>query len=750
MNNIIQGDTYRITVLTNQLVRLEYNAKGYFEDRKTQTVVNREFPNVEYFKRETDEEIIIQTKNIKIIYDKKEFTDKGLSIQVLGNYSAYHSTWYYGQDFDDLKGTARTLDFIDGKTKLQRGLISKNGFSYFDDSNSLILLDNGFVESRSEKGIDLYFFGYGRDYYGCLKDFYHLCGKQPILPRYALGNWWSRFYRYSEQSYLELMDTFKEKEIPLSISVIDMDWHITDIDPKYGSGWTGYTWNKELFPDPKRFLNTLHDRKLKTTLNVHPAAGIRAFESQYQDMAKAMEVDIENEETVEFDFSNKKFIDSYFKYVNQPLEQDGVDFWWVDWQQEGHSKVEGLDPLWMLNHYHYHDNDSKQSRGLTFSRYAGIGSHRYPLGFSGDSIISWESLAFQPYFSATATNVGYGWWSHDIGGHMQGIKDDELQLRWLQSGVLSPINRLHSSCNEFCGKEPWKYPKHIELAMIDAMKLRHRLIPYIHSTNIHNYELGRCLIHPLYYKHPHEEDAYTYKNSYYFGENIIVNPVVTPMDSKSMLSKTAGWLPEGIWYDFFSDMVYTGKGRRNFYRDLNTLPMFVRAGSIIPLDANPDFGVDNPEVLELHVYAGQNGTYVLYEDDDTNDIATTTISLQWQSQPVLKIHKPVGNIKCIPTNRKYKIVLHGFSDTLHHNTIIPCTLDEDIEIMFASSDINFGNKIEKCFTILQAANIEYDYKSMLFDIIKNTNASKDGVNYILASNTIVDDIMLALIEVISG
>ena len=95
-----------------------------------------------------------------------------------------------------------------------------------------------------------------------------------------------------------------------------------------------------------------------------------------------------------------------------------------------------LDPLWLLNHYHYQDSCKNAEGGLILSRYAGPGSHRYPVGFSGDTIISWNSLRFQPYFTATASNIGYSWWSHDIGGHMLGDYDEELQTRWLQFGIL--------------------------------------------------------------------------------------------------------------------------------------------------------------------------------------------------------------------------------------------------------------------------------------------------------------------------
>ena len=122
---------------------------------------------------------------------------------------------------------------------------------------------------------DIYLFGHGRDYAGALADYHRLTGPTPLVPRYVLGNWWSRFWPYTGSEYLELMDRFAAERIPLSVSVIDMDWHLVDVDPEIGTGWTGYTWNRELFPDPERFLGALHDRGLRVTLNVHPADGVR-------------------------------------------------------------------------------------------------------------------------------------------------------------------------------------------------------------------------------------------------------------------------------------------------------------------------------------------------------------------------------------------------------------------------------------------------------------------------------------------
>ena len=367
---IIQGEKYRFTVLTEEMIRLEYCEDGKFEDRATQCVIDRKFKVPEYQVIENEESLEIITDKIHLVYNKQKFTDYGLSVQVRGNISVYHSIWHFGEEATDLRGTARTLDEADGAIELEHGIISRFGYGILDDSRSLVITEDGWVEPRKEDCIDIYFLGYGHEYEHCLKDYYHLTGKTPLLPRYALGNWWSRFYRYNDQEYKALMTRFEKEEIPFSVSVIDMDWHLVDIDPKYGSGWTGYTWNKELFPDPKEFMTWLHDHRLKVTLNVHPAGGVQAHEEKYKEMAEAMGRDWEKEEPVNFDVTDQKFLKAYFEYLHHPNEEEGVDFWWLDWQQGGLSKISGLDPLWMLNHYHYLDSGRRGKRRLTFSRYA--------------------------------------------------------------------------------------------------------------------------------------------------------------------------------------------------------------------------------------------------------------------------------------------------------------------------------------------------------------------------------------------
>ena len=665
---IIQGEKYRFTVLTEEMIRLEYCEDGKFEDRATQCVIDRKFKVPEYQVIENEESLEIITDKIHLVYNKQKFTDYGLSVQVRGNISVYHSIWHFGEEATDLRGTARTLDEADGAIELEHGIISRFGYGILDDSRSLVITEDGWVEPRKEDCIDIYFLGYGHEYEHCLKDYYHLTGKTPLLPRYALGNWWSRFYRYNDQEYKALMTRFEKEEIPFSVSVIDMDWHLVDIDPKYGSGWTGYTWNKELFPDPKEFMTWLHDHGLKVTLNVHPAGGVQAHEEKYKEMAEAMGRDWEKEEPVNFDVTDQKFLKAYFEYLHHPNEEEGVDFWWLDWQQGGLSKIPGLDPLWMLNHYHYLDSGRRGKRRLTFSRYAGMGSHRYPVGFSGDTIISWESLAFQPYFTANASNVGYGWWSHDIGGHMKGYRDEELSTRWIQFGVFSPIMRLHSSNSAFTGKEPWNYNAVSENIMKRYLKLRHEMIPYLYTMNYHASHDGQPLIRPMYYLEPEQPEAYEVPNEYYFGTELVVCPITEPTDKAAGTACVKAWIPEGKWYDIFSGLKYDGGRMLELYRSLEDIPVLAKEGAIIPLTDLTEYtnSVENPKELAVKIVPGKKNAFILMEDtgdtceDKEENWAQT--KLEWINENEFIIHPANGNLDVIPKCRTWKMEFYGIAD----------------------------------------------------------------------------------------
>ena len=615
---VVRGDTWRITVLTENLVRLEYEKNGEFRDGATKTVINREFPQVPFSVKRESGKTVIDTASLRLEYDGKPFSSEGLSAVLKGQLLNHASVWHYGINRMNLKGTARTLDEADGAIELGDGLMSLEGFAVLDDSDSMGMDSEGNLTPPDGKGLDLYLFAYGWNFKAALRDFFRLSGNTPAVPRYALGNWWSRYYCYTEETYKALMNRFASEQVPLSVAVLDMNWHVTEIDPKYGSGWTGYTWNPEMFPDPAAMLKWLHDRHLKVTLNDHPADGIRACEDLYPAMAKERGIDPESGDPVMFDAASPAFLKAYEKVVLDTFEKTGVDFWWIDWQQIGGSSVAGMDPLFILNHTRWMYANRKGDVGMTFSRYGGPGSHRYPVGFSGDSCITWASLAFQPYFTATAANIGYGWWSHDIGGHMLGIRDEELAVRWLQFGIFSPIMRLHSTMSEFLSKEPWSYSKAVCGIMEDYLRLRHRLVPWLYTKANKAYEEGGVILYPVYYDWTLGWELRKVQyDEYVFGEDMLVVPVVKPSDPDTKLGEAQAWLPEGEWVDFFSGRRYQGGQSMKVYRKLEEMPVFVRTGTVIPMDGADvlENGCPLPTDLTFRIFAGADGSGELLEDN---------------------------------------------------------------------------------------------------------------------------------------
>ncbi len=779
--NVIKGDKYRITVLTEHLLRLEYSEDGEFIDAASQTVVNRDFPAVEFSVKDTGDELELRTKYLQLNYNKKAFSANGLSCKTTAVGISSVPAWHYGDPTQDLGGTARTLDQVNGACELEPGIMSWFGSAVLDDSKSLLMTEDGWVTPRKKGVQDLYFFGYGWNFRLALKDFYHLCGKTPMLPRFALGNWWSRYWRYSEASYMKLMEDFDKENVPFSVAVIDMDWHrVDDVDPKYGSGWTGYSWNKKLFPDPERFLGKLHARGMKTTLNVHPADGIRAYEDCYPEVAEAMGVDAKKEEPVNFDIADPKFVDVYFEKVHHPMEKEGVDFWWIDWQQGQSTKIEGLDPLWMLNHYHFLDSGRDGKRPMTFSRYAGPGSHRYPVGFSGDTHITWESLDFQPYFTSTASNIGYGWWSHDIGGHMLGYRDDELEARWYQYGVFSPINRLHSSSSAFSGKEPWNFSMEVRSTMDDFLRLRHKLVPYLYTMNYRAWKEDTPIVVPMYYDYP--ETVFWGKNQapnqYFFGSELMVTPVTTKCIPELKRAKTKVWLPEGTWFDFFNGMIYEGGRSMDLYRTLEEIPVLAKAGAIIPMTEKISaLDVEsNPDELTVRVYAGADNTFALYEDDNTtmayekDDCAKTSMTLDWGARK-FTIAPVEGNQSLVPESRMYcvefggstakeaKVFVNGVeadaevrekdglltiavTDVKPQDTVTIC-LPEDTEI--AKNDV-----MTRAMDLLLHAEISYITKEQIANLLHKADGKVAILAAELQSMELSNDLRGALLEIITA
>ncbi len=663
-DSIVRAPHIRFTVLTSRLIRLEYSLTDQFEDRASQPFWYRDLPTPKFTAQQVGDTLALTTEHLRLRY---RITDRGFARDTLSiDVPATGATWRYGDEGerDNLRGTARTLDEANGAIRLERGLMSRAGWSIVDDSRSLVFDDQSWLTVRAAPdNLDLYFFGYGHDYQQCLSDFCKVAGHVPLLPRWALGNWWSRYWAYTQAELQDLITDFQQHDIPLSVCIVDMDWHITDTGND-ASGWTGYTWNRDLFPDPAAFIAWLHQNGLKTALNLHPADGVYPHEEQYAAMASALGVAPSTERPIEFNLSDPAFARAYFEILHHPLEAQGVDFWWLDWQQGTRSRLAGLDPLMWLNHLHFYDLARDGSkRPFIFSRWFGLGNHRYPIGFSGDTVVTWESLAFQPYFTATAANVGYGWWSHDIGGHMGGFEDAELYARWVQFGAFSPILRLHSTNNPYQDRRPWRTDAETSRIIGDAMRLRHALIPYLYTMAWRNHTQDVPPITPMYYDYPDEDDAYRCPQQYQFGTELIAAPYVSPRDPDTRVSRQILWLPQGDWFNFFTGEYFVGGRWHTIYGRLDDIPVFAKAGAIVPLGGQ---AVENPDHLDIIIFPEADNRFELYEDDGESlayqqgHYALTAFTQVWRgSEVIFAIHPVTGDVGVVPARRTYRLIFRS-------------------------------------------------------------------------------------------
>lgn len=677
---VVLSGNARFTLLTPQLIRMEWSADGRFEDHASLVFINRKLPVPEFTSRAEGDRLVIDTGKLRLSYRRESgsFTADNLEVKLTVN--GKDVIWHPGtEDKGNLRGTTRTLDGVRGSTPLEPGLLSRDGWVVVDDSERPTFDESDWpwvMPRPVGERKDLYFFGYGHDFKTALYDFTRIAGKIPMPPRFALGFWWSRYWAYTDTEFKELVREFENHNVPLDVLVIDMDWHQT-FDLRWDRaekdqageplGWTGYTWNPAYFPDPHAFLSWCKSKGLKTPLNLHPASGVQPFERHYPEMARAMGIDPAAKKYVPFDIVDKKFATNFLNTVLQPLEKEGVDFWWLDWQQWSKTKIPGVTPTWWLNYVFFTDMERRgMARPIIVHRWGGLGNHRYEIGFSGDAISVWESLAFQPYFTATASNVGFGYWSHDIGGHMPGAVSPELYTRWIQFGAFSPILRTHTTKNPEAERRIWAYPVDYFKVMRSAIILRYSLIPYIYTQSRRAYESGVSILRPMYYDWPDAPETYDFTGQYLFGDEMLVAPVTSPVDTMSALVTKKVWLPPGSWFEWATGTRLRGPGVVERSYAIDEIPVFVKAGAIIPMQDEKKCGRDT-SALVLTVFPGDSGATRVYEDEgnslgyEKGDFTWTTVTFRksGDNHIALEISPVEGSFPGMQKQRPYEIRFIG-------------------------------------------------------------------------------------------
>jgi len=693
--NVIKGEKYRISILSESLVRFQYNEMGVFEDSPTEFAWNRDFGETSFNVKQDSRYLEITTSYFKITYIKeKPFKGSNLSpasnlkVDVLNS----DNSWYYGHpEIKNFGAPAKDLSSFDGRIKFMKSLYSLDGFVSIDDSKSKLIETDGTIRERKNKEIDIYLFVYLKDFSRCLQDYYKLTGYPSLIPRYALGNWWSRDIEYNDFSLKKLVDQFARKNIPLSILLLDNKWHVTN-----GKSESGFTFNKKLFVAPYEMISYVHNRGIRIGLSVNPYDGFLPIDEYYEQTKKYLTPDIKG--VIPFNVLKPRHLDVYLKMYIHPLDALEIDFYWLK-----NNESTSLEELNVLKHYHMYDmKRNYKRRPMVLSKNSLIAAHRYPVLYSGKTKVGWDTLSLVPFYNLSSTNIGVSWWAHDIGGYYKGIEDSELYVRFVQLGTFSPIMKFGSDGGKYYKREPWRWGVKTYTIVKDYLTLRHQLIPYLYSEAYKYHKHGLPLLTPLYHKYLEHYDDERYRNEYYFGSELFISPIVKKKDYVMNRSIHRMFIPDGIWYDFVTGKKFPGgKDYVGFFKDQD-YPVFAKAGAIIPLGISENINDTNPpQNMEIHIFPGRSNQFTLYEDDGITDLYLKDFylltSIEYEYSPnnyKLTMKALEGKSGIVPECRNYKFKFRNTKEA------------ENISVLFNGNPVKFMTYLDGNDFIVEVSEVK--------------------------------------------
>ncbi|WP_069466185.1 ricin-type beta-trefoil lectin domain protein [Actinacidiphila rubida] len=554
------------------------------------------------------------------------------------------------------------------------GVLDRDGWYLMDDTRTALFSSAHQTSDRPSHGSqpyeDGYFFGYGQNYKQGLADLNALTGGTALLPESAYGVWYSRYYAYTTSDYENtLLPAFRADFTPVDWLVVDTDW-------KSPSTWDGWNWNSSLFPDPQSFLNWTKQQGLSVSMNIHPA--IESSDPRFA-AANSQAGGLTQEgggTRYDFDWSKSGQLAAYLS-LHQPFEQQGVREWWLDYCTGCGSSTTSdpqVAPDNFINQAYADDAAARGLRGFSFARVGGSqqgdDDGNYPQGpwserrnsmqFTGDTPATWDMLAFEARFTPDEAAAGLSNVSDDIGSFHGGHLADDLYARWMQLGAFQPVDRMHSDHGD---RLPWNYTGAAAASASSFLRLRESLVPYTYTLARQANTSGVPVAQPLYLDYPDQQAAYTNPGEYLYGDNVLVAPITTPDDANGNGSVPV-WFPPGSWTDYFTGHTYTGPGTATVTDPLSQMPVFVKAGGILPTrtDYVDNQGQSPLTQLTVNVAAGADGSFSLYQDAGEGSGYTsgqsTSAPLSWSdSSRTLTIGAQTGAYSGAPSSRAYTLRL---------------------------------------------------------------------------------------------
>ena len=732
-NITIKGNKYRIQVLTDSIIRFEYSESGKFVDLRSARIINRNFEAPKFNLKEEDNFVYIETKYMLIKYQKNtKFSERTLS----GTIKYSKKNWFYTQkEVRNYGGTTISLDNVTKMPNLNKGLFNSELYFVLDDSDTLIMDDYSNVYKRESNSKDIYLFAYSNDFNEVLKNYYKLTGYPSFIPRYSLGNWWSRDIPYTDEHIIPLINKFRMNNIPISVFLFDKDWSYKD---EKLSKTSGFTFNPNYFKDPKKLINDLHELNVHVGIKVNPKDGIFPYEKNF-DIAKQY-ITLNKKGYIDFNPFDARFMDLYLKMFIHPLENLGIDLFWNDYDN-----LNNVDSLFVLNDYMKKDLERESIRSVVLSRNANFAPHRYGILYSGHNVISFDVLKILPLFNISASNIGVSYWSHDVGGSIGGIEDSELYIRSVEFGVFSPFLRFNTESGNYFKREPWRWDIVTNNIVSYYLRLRNQIIPYLYTEIYHYHKEGISLIRPLYFEYQNIYDNPNYINEYYFGSSMLISPIIKELDPLINRTIQRFFIPNGIWYDFKTGKKFVGNKKYVSFYKIEDYPVFVKAGGIIPTSGINDLmNTESPKELEIHVFPGESNSYNLYEDDGiTNNYKNgnyviTNIDYNYLNNNYTLIIRCVeGKSDLLFTRRDYKV---KFRNTKQAENIKVYSNDKEIPFTSYLMDNDFIIEIKDVSTSSQLT-INCEGKDIEIDALMLINDDIDSILSDLKVPTKLKDII---------
>jgi len=623
---------------------------------------------------------------LTILYNPSMGITEG-GIQVfLNHHRDFTLTSLYKRDTLNLGGVIGSLDNckgnlkfaeqndVDSKSQLHLipdGILSRRGFTVLKHTKDTLYLYN-----TGDRYQDLYVLGYGNNFKQAFNDFYLLAGKIPMLPEWSFGFIYSRWADYKADDYKRIVSAFRQEKMPIDAIILDMCWHV--------DYWYGYRYDTNNFPDMKAFHLWTDSVHVKTGFNHHSGC-IYAKDPHILEFCKQAGINFNkalipglswepDKKVIHYDTKDSIQFKAFYDIYLSPLIRDGLDFHWVD----------GEGSIYSSELYQRYLRIGTQKRPVVMNRLHEnvLCNHRYPVGFSGDTFISWETMAYSLEATVKGGNNGV-YWSHDIGGYMpQGpagyAPTGEIYARWLQLGAVSPIFRVHAKKDVYWtpprkpGKSdqgsrlPWEWGDTVLQSAKTSIQLRYKLLPYIYSMTRKAHDTGIPLCRGLYIEYPQPADAYRY-DELLFGDDFLAAPVLNAAEKGADgVTGRKVWLPEGEWYDYFTGKDYQGNQELQVTKSLFEFPLFVKAGSIIPMAPYHEYSGVPLDTLLIVAYTpaeSRKSSFNLYEDDgesflfEKEQYRWVALSYEYTdhvSQQIV-IHKPVGDFQGSVQKRAYKI-----------------------------------------------------------------------------------------------